>query len=134
MVQAPAPTTETVLPDTVQTAGVVDEYLTGSPELAAAVRRNGAAPNTRLGNAGNAICCVPATTVKLWLTESGAQVEFPAWLAVTVQVPVPTIVRMVPDTVHTTGVEELNVTGRPELAVAPIVNGALPNESTEGPR
>jgi hypothetical protein len=34
----------TVLPETVQTAPVVDAKLTGSPELAVAVNRNGAAP------------------------------------------------------------------------------------------
>jgi len=121
-----------VLPDTVQTAGVVDEYLTGSPELAAAVRRNGAAPNTRLGNAGNAICCVPATTVKLCSRRAAPRLSFPPGLRNGTSA-------CANDRQdgsrhrHTTGVEELNVTeGR--TAVAPIVNGALPNESTEGPR
>ena len=50
----------------------------------------------------------------------------PAWLAATVQVPAATIVTVLPETVHTPVVVELKLTGRPELAVAPTVNGASP--------
>ena len=48
----------------------------------------------------------------------------PAWLAAMVQVPGATIVTVVPVTVQTVPVLELKLTGRPELAVAAIENGA----------
>ena len=38
----------------------------------------------------------------------------PAWLALMVQVPAPTKLTVVPDTVHTAGVAEVKVTGLPE--------------------
>ena len=46
IVHLPPDTTVTVAPATVQTAGVVDEKLTGSPDDAVAVTVNGAVPNT----------------------------------------------------------------------------------------
>ena len=52
--------------------------------------------------------------------------EFPAWLAVIEHVPTPTIVTVVPDTIQTPVVDEAKPTERPELAVALIVNGAVP--------
>ena len=44
MVQAPASSRVTVLPDTVQTLVVVDARLTGRPEEALALTVNGAVP------------------------------------------------------------------------------------------
>jgi hypothetical protein len=44
MAHVPAPMIVTVLPDTWHTWLVDDEKLTGSPELAVAVRANGATP------------------------------------------------------------------------------------------
>ena len=52
---------------------------------------------------------------------------FPDWPAVTVQMPPPTIVTTVPDTVHTAGVVEAKPTVSPEVAVAVSVKGAIPN-------
>jgi hypothetical protein len=69
MVQVPAPTivtTLTVLPDIWHTWLVDDEKLTGSPELAAAVRINGVAPKLTFGREENRICwALCGATVKL---------------------------------------------------------------------
>ena len=46
---------------------------------------------------------------------------FPAWFTVTVQVPTPTKLTVLPLTVQTVGVELPKVTARPELAVAATV-------------
>jgi hypothetical protein len=43
------------------------------------------------------------------------------------QVPAARIVTVFPETVQTPGVVEAKLTVRPELAVAPIVNGAVPS-------
>ncbi len=48
----------------------------------------------------------------------------PGWLAVTEQVPVPSMEITEPDTVHTAGVVEAKLTGSPEVAVAMRLNGA----------
>jgi hypothetical protein len=45
MLQLPAITRVTVVPETVQTSGVVEAKLTASPELAVALTVNGAAPH-----------------------------------------------------------------------------------------
>lgn len=50
----------------------------------------------------------------------------PAWFAAIVQSPAPRIVTVLPETLQTAGVVELNVTGRPEVAVALMVNGGSP--------
>ena len=50
----------------------------------------------------------------------------PGWIAVMEQVPPATIVTVVPVTVQTDVVVELKLTVKPELAVALIVNGAVP--------
>jgi hypothetical protein len=58
-------------------------------------------------------------TVKLWSTSgAGLRVPSPAWDATIVQVPTLTSVTLVPETVHTSGVEEEKVTVRVEDAVA----------------
>lgn len=51
----------------------------------------------------------------------------PAWLAAIVQVPVLTKVTVLPATVHTGVVVEVNTTERPEDVVADTAKGALPN-------
>jgi hypothetical protein len=51
----------------------------------------------------------------------------PAWLAVIEHVPTATIVTVLPDTVQTDAVVEVKLTGKPELAVAVIANGATPS-------
>jgi hypothetical protein len=42
------------------------------------------------------------------------------------QVPAATIETVVPETVHTLGMDEVKLTGSPDDAVALIVNGATP--------
>src|SRR5690242_4135927 len=53
---------------------------------------------------------------------AGAYVELPAWLAVTVHVPMFTRVTVLPDTVHTVDGDAAYETGRPDDAVAPGLN------------
>jgi hypothetical protein len=67
-VQAPTAPSVTVAPDTVHTAGVVDEKLTGSPDDALPLTVNGAAPNARLDSPPKVIVWLPCVTWKLWLT------------------------------------------------------------------
>ena len=57
--------------------------------------------------------------LKLCVTSvAGAKLALPAWLALIVQVPTVRMVAVVPDTVHTPVVSEVNVTARPDDAVA----------------
>jgi len=72
MVQVPVEARVTVAPDTVQTAGVVEAKLTGSPELAVAEIVNGATPNATLLSEGNAIVWVAWLTVKLFVNGAAA--------------------------------------------------------------
>ena len=51
-------------------------------------------------------------------TGAAAKEALPAWLALTVQVPVPASVSVVPLTVHTLAVVDAKDTARPELDVA----------------
>jgi hypothetical protein len=51
----------------------------------------------------------------------------PAWLAAIEHVPTATIVTVLPDTVQTDAVVEVKLTGKPELAVAVMANGATPS-------
>ena len=70
-----------MLPDTVQTAAVVDAKLTVRPDEAVAVTVNGAVPSTRFDKAANVIVCGnrPAVTWKLRVTGgAGAKVALPA--------------------------------------------------------
>jgi biotin transporter BioY len=62
---------------------------------------------------------------------AAAYVELPAWLAMTVQVPALTAVKVVPLTVHTLVVLLVKVTARPELAV-PASVAVLPTVGAVG--
>ena len=55
MLQVPGATSVTVLPLTVQTAGVNEEKLTGRPDVAVAVMVNGRSPIVLLLNAPKAM-------------------------------------------------------------------------------
>ena len=48
------------------------------------------------------------------------------------QTPTPTILAVVPETVHTAGVVEANVTGNAELATAFSVSGPEPYNTLDG--
>ena len=60
----------------------------------------------------------------------------PAWVALTVQVPVAssvTVAGLAPLAVQTAGVSAANVTGRPDVAVALIVKGDWSSVLLDGP-
>ena len=57
---------------------------------------------------------------------AAATVALPAWLAVTVQEPVASKVRVVPFTLQTEGVVEASVTGSPEVELATKAAGVTP--------
>jgi hypothetical protein len=70
-------------------------------------------------------------TAIFWVTcGAWAKVEFPAWLAAMVQVPGATAVTVLPLTVQMPGVVLLNVTARPELALAETA--AVPGKLNAG--
>jgi hypothetical protein len=132
MVQLPTATSVTVAPDTVHTAGVVEEKLTARPEDALALTWNGALPNAWLERAPKLMVWVPAVTWKLWLTGvAAAQFVFPACAAWMVQLPTATSVTVAPDTVHTPVVVDEKLTASPDDALPLTPNGALPNARFE---
>jgi hypothetical protein len=66
-------------------------------------------------------------TVKLRVTDAAAlYVLLPAWLAVIKHGPALRSITRLLAVLHTAGVVEANVTGRPELACAAITNGETP--------
>jgi uncharacterized protein (DUF983 family) len=129
MVQVPGVTVVAVkpdvtVPDTVHTRSVLEVNETCSPDgMAFAVRGTRVWAGV-LGSGSNVICCPFFVTVNDCVTSgAGAQMPFPLWVAVTVQVPGVTVVAVnpdvtVPDTVHTPWVPEVNETCSFELAVA----------------
>jgi hypothetical protein len=68
MVQAPAATSVTVTPDTVQTGVVVEAKATARPEEAVALTVNGAEPYARLESAPKVMVWLACVTWKLWFT------------------------------------------------------------------
>jgi hypothetical protein len=127
MVQVPAATSVTVVPDTVQIPVVWELKVTVNPEEAVALTANGAAPRTRAESAPNVIVCEACVTWKLWSTGvAAAYVLLPACDARMVQAPPAISVTVAPDTVHTPVVREPKLTANPELALAMSVNGAAP--------
>lgn len=136
-VQLPADTSVSAVPLTVHTAGVDDAKATVSPVLAVATRAG--APTPRVWPPGEAklmVCVVnaAAATWKLRATGTAAATRaFPAWLAVMLQVPAETKVRLVPLVVHTAGVVDANETSRPRLDVAASAGGTVPSVWLPGP-
>ena len=61
----PIATMVTVEPDTVQTAGVIELKVTGSPELADALIVLGAVPMGTLFSGPNAIVCISGETISV---------------------------------------------------------------------
>jgi hypothetical protein len=118
IVQVPTETGWSEAPATRQTSGVADVMVTGRPEsdVAAGV----AVPvMSRSGGCGNVITCGALATWNDRVTgTAAAYVASPAWAAVTVQVPADTSVTVVPATVQTPWVDDVNVTASPEPAVA----------------
>ena len=117
--QVPTASSVSVLPLTVQTAGVVEANATASPELDVATSAAGALPRVRLPGDTKVIVCAAAATANEFKTAwAAANVASPAWLAATVHVPAPTKVRAVPLTVQTAGVTEVSDNARPDVEVA----------------
>ncbi len=72
--------------------------------------------------------CEALLTVRTRVSSgAGLKSASPAWFAVIVADPALTICIMVPETVATSGLSEVYVTGRPELAVAPGLKSGSPN-------
>ena len=126
--QAPVVTNVTVPALTVHTDVVSEAKVTVNPDDAVALTTNVPEPNWRLSSDAKSIVCAAFATVKLWLTVGAAAYPLsPAWLAWIVQVPDATRVTVAPLTVQTAAVVDVNVTGRPDDAVATMENGAMPN-------
>jgi hypothetical protein len=97
----------------------LEANVTGSLELAVAVSASGGERNAIGPGAANVIDCGAGVTVKVCVTgAAGLKFAFPLWLAVMEHEPAPTIAIVIPATVHTAGVFETIVSGKPELAVA----------------
>jgi hypothetical protein len=118
--------TAELVPLPVQTDVVELASVTGRPELAVAVAVY-VPPTSALVGAVDVkvIVWFCLLTVKLWMTcGAGLKVAFPAWSAVSVQVPAAMkliVAEPVPLPVHTDGVELAIATPRPEVAVAVAV-------------
>ena len=124
-VHAPGATVVTADPDTVHTSGVSEANDTGNPEVADADNVTGT-PTLAAGGWLKAIACDlrPGWTSNARASPgAGAKIALPPCEAVTVHVPGATVVTVRPDTVHTSGVPELNDTGNPEVADADKVTG-----------
>ena len=136
-VQLPAVSSVSVVPLSVQTAAVDDANDTVKPVLAVATRAGAATPRVCAPGDVKEIVCVlnaAASTWKLRATGSAAATStLPAWLALTVQVPTATRVRLLPLTVQTAGVVDVNVTGRPRLDEATSAGAAVPKVWLPGP-
>ncbi len=65
--------------------------------------------------------------MKVWRTDTAAlHVAFPFWPAVSVHRPAPTSVTSSASTLHTAGLADIRLTGRPELACATASTGGAP--------
>lgn len=126
-VHRPADTSVSVLPLTLHTAGVLDTKVTGRLELELNTSAGGGVPSVWLPGELKLMVWAAGATLKVWLTGvAAAVVLLPACVAVTVQLPAVSSVRVVPLTVHTAGVVDASVTGRPVLALATRAGAATP--------
>ena len=116
--QVPPISSDAVLPDTVQTAGVVEANFTARPELAVADKTTDEPAEYVPMIAGNEMLWPVSTTKLVPTAVAAAYVAFPACNTSMEQVPVAMKEAVLPNTVHTAVVVDLKVTGRPELAVA----------------
>lgn len=116
-----------MVPLTVHTLAVLDVNVTGRPDVAVATKAPGAVPRAWLPGEIKEMVWVPTVTKKVLDTVAAAKkLALPAWLALTVQLPTPTSVKVVPLTVQTLAVVDANVTASPELALALKAAGVLP--------
>lgn len=125
-VQLPTLSSVKVLPLTVQTAGVLELKVTGKPDVELATSAAGVLPRVWLPGEMKVMVCAATTTVKERDTDVAAsKLALPAWLALTVQVPTLSSVRLAAAVVHTAGVLETKVTVKPELALATSAKGVV---------
>src|SRR5215831_18328398 len=119
--QVPGAAVVTVEPDTVHTAVLLEVNETDRPDDADADRATDS-PTAAGDGWAKAIFCdfFPAgfTWKECCTGRAGAQISSPAWEAVMVQVPGALAVAVVPSTVHTSVVLEVNETGSPEGSAA----------------
>lgn len=125
-VQSPTLSSVRAVPLTVQTVGVLEPSVTGKPDVELATSAAGVLPRVWLPGEMKVMVCGATTTVKEWDTDAAAsKLALPAWLALTVQVPTLSSVRLAPAVVQTAGVLEANATVNPELALATRVTGVV---------
>jgi hypothetical protein len=120
MLQVPIATPATVLPLSVQIAGLALPKLTARPEVAVALAVV-VPPTARLAGVkliGLMVWLPWLTAMVCVLCGAAAKVPSPARLAARVQVPTATPVTMLPLTVQIDSVALLKLTASPELAVA----------------
>lgn len=133
MVQLPADTSVSAVPLTVHTELVLEANCTLRPDEAVAESAAGVVPMVLLPGEAKLILCVACATVKLRLTDGAAlYVLLPACEALMLQVPADTSVSVLPLTVQTKGVLELNSTPRPDVAVADRAGGVVPSVCVAG--
>lgn len=107
IMQEPAASKFALLPLTVQTAGVVEANVTGSPDVAVALSVT-EVPCAVAGMAGKVIVCECSVTANVLETSGAvAQVESPGCDATNKQVPADKLVTTFPETEQTLGVVEL---------------------------
>jgi hypothetical protein len=117
-VQVPAAIPVTVVPEIVHTEDVVEVSVTARPEVTVAVTAP-VAGRVILDGTVKVIVWPPFPKVIFCITCGAAlYVVFPDWLPKIVQMPAATPVTVPPLTVQTVGVVDVNVTARPEVAVA----------------
>ena len=121
--QLPVPVSVTVVPASVQAPLALN--VTGRPDEAVALMVKGGSPKRLFGSAPKLIVWLALRMLKGCGSGGAAlNVASPAWLAVTVQVPGAVIVTVLLASVQLP--LALNVTGRPDEAVALTVKGGLP--------
>ena len=100
--------------------------LTVRPEEAVALTVKSGSPKVLLANPPNVIVWLDLATVKDWSTGvAGLKLVSPACVALTVTVPTPVMVTVLP--LMVTGPERIwKLTGKPDDAVALTVKGASP--------
>ena len=116
-----------MVPDTEHTAAGDAENVTASPDVALADIVNGGAPTDLPLSPAKLMVCAFNDAVNVCDTRAAAlKLASPTWSAAMVHCPAPFTVTVVPEMVQMPGVNELNVTPRPEVALADIANGAAP--------
>ena len=132
IVQVPAETSVSVVPLTVHTEGVLEVNCTLRPDVAVAESAGGATPMVCVAGAVKLMVCAPITKKDFGCVGAAAKVLLPGCEAVMMQVPGATRVSVLPLTVHTDDVLEVNCTAKPEVAVAESAEGVLPKVWSPG--